>query len=96
MHSSENVNDRSHATKLVRCKTCQGSVSKNALMCPTCGEKDVGKQSAFQIDHVVNLKLDLDLALALGEHILSHQCANPAIVALGHQLLNLEPKEICS
>lgn len=88
----EIVNDRLHSkSSLIRCKTCGGSISKNAMMCPHCGEKDVGKPSAFAIEHLVKLNLDFDLALALGDHILSHQCTNPAIVALGHQLQNLEP-----
>jgi hypothetical protein len=51
------------------------------------------KAPAFSIRHRVDLELDLDLALALGDHILSSQCSNPAIVALGHQLQNLEPFE---
>lgn len=51
------------------------------------------KSPAFSIRHRVDLELDLDLALALGDHILGSQCSNPAIVALGHQLQNLEPFE---
>jgi len=51
------------------------------------------KSPAFSIRHRVDLELDLDLALALGDYILNNQCPNPAIVALGHQLQNLEPFE---
>lgn len=49
------------------------------------------KAPAFSIRHRVDLELDFDLALALGDHILSSNCPNPAIVALGHQLQNLDP-----
>jgi len=51
------------------------------------------KTPAFSIRHRVDLELDLDLALALGDYILSGHCSNPAIVALGYQLQNLDPYE---
>ena len=51
------------------------------------------KAPAFAIRHRVDLELDIDLALALGDHLLSTKCPNPALVALAHQLQNLLPPE---
>jgi hypothetical protein len=51
------------------------------------------KAPAFSIRHRVDLELDMDLALALGDHLLSSSCPNPALVALAHQLQNLLPPE---
>lgn len=51
------------------------------------------KAPAFTIRHRVDLELDMDLALALGDHLLSTSCPNPALVALAHQLQNLLPPD---
>lgn len=49
------------------------------------------KKTAFSVKPpLVRVELDLDLAIALGDHILKVRCENPAIVALGHQLQNLD------
>jgi hypothetical protein len=79
---SENQVDRHHVVST-------GDESKMEKRFPTNNKK----APAFSIRHRVDLELDLDFALALGDHILSNQCSNPAIVALGHQLQNLEPYE---
>ncbi len=47
------------------------------------------RQPAFQVDSSVRLTLDFDLAVALGEFIVSNGSDNPAIMALGHQLKDL-------
>ena len=51
------------------------------------------KAPAFTIRHRVDLSLDFELALALGDHLLSTSCSNPALVALAHQLQNLLPPD---
>lgn len=51
-------------------------------------------KNAFTLMPVeVNLKLDLDLALALGDFILEHRPENTAILAMAHQLQNILPPE---
>lgn len=55
--------------------------------------KNVSKPPAFSIRHRVELELDFDLALSLGDFLLTNHCENQAIVALGHQLQNLLPME---
>ena len=55
------------------------------------------KQPAFVMKPVdVDLKLDLDMAIALGDFILENHPGNPAILALGHQLQNIMPPETSS
>ena len=50
------------------------------------------KKSAFTLAPVqVNLVLDLDMAVLLGDFILDAHPVNPAILALGHQLQNIIP-----
>lgn len=56
-------------------------------------EKRLKKAPAFTIRHRVDLELDMDLALALGDHLLSSSCPNPALVAMAHQLQNLLPPD---
>ena len=52
------------------------------------------KRIAFKIAPVeVNLTLDLDMAVTLGDFILDHRPENPALAALGHQLQNIMPPE---
>jgi hypothetical protein len=48
---------------------------------------------AFQVDSQVTVRLDLWLAVELGDFILSHFPENPAIRAVGHQLQNIIPPE---
>lgn len=48
--------------------------------------------SSFHIDSRVDLKLDFDLAVRLGEFILQHSCGDKQIQALGHRLAALEEK----
>lgn len=55
--------------------------------------KNNTKPPAFAIRHRVELELDFDLALSLGDFLLANHCDNQAIVALGHQLQNLLPME---
>jgi hypothetical protein len=45
---------------------------------------------AFEIDSRIALRVDIDLAVALGKLILSTETKNPAILALGHQLRSFE------
>lgn len=46
------------------------------------------KKSAFTLEPVtVKVELDLDMAIALGDFILESHPNNPAIVALGYELL---------
>lgn len=75
MQSNETQIDRNH------CATDELKMEKRS---------SVAKAPAFSIRHRVDLELDLELALAIGDHILSSQCSNPAIVALGHRLQNLD------
>lgn len=52
------------------------------------------KRIAFKIAPVeVNVTLDLDMAVALGDFILEQHPENPAIAALGHQLQNIMPPD---
>lgn len=55
------------------------------------GEKKFPKRVAFKVRHRVDISVDLDFALALGNTLLEHHCSNPAIVAFAHQLQNLAP-----
>jgi hypothetical protein len=48
------------------------------------------QNSAFEIDSRIVLKIDIDLAVALGKLILDTDIKNPAILALGHQLRSFE------
>ncbi len=48
-------------------------------------ERERRNKEAFRIRMM--LELDLDLANALGNFILDSRCTNPAIVAIGHQLV---------
>lgn len=53
--------------------------------------KDFRPQStAFEIDSRIVLRIDIDLAVALGKLILGTDTKNPAILALGHQLRSFE------
>ena len=56
----------------------------------------VAKKPAFLVRHRVELELDFDLALSLGDFLLRNHCENQAIVALAHQLSNLLPVETIS
>jgi hypothetical protein len=47
------------------------------------------KKSAFSVNSDVRLNLDFDMALALGKFIIDSRSENTAIMALGHQLINL-------
>jgi hypothetical protein len=47
------------------------------------------KKSAFSVNSDVRLNLDFDMALALGKFIIDSRSENTAIMALGHQLVNL-------
>jgi len=76
MQSNETQIDRNH------CATDELKMEKRSPVAK--------KAPAFSIRHRVDLELDLELALAIGDHILSSQCSNPAIVALGHRLQNLD------
>lgn len=48
--------------------------------------------SSFHIDSRVELKLDFDLAVRLGEFILQHSPNDRQMQALGHRLAALEEK----
>ena len=45
---------------------------------------------AFEVDSRIILRIDVDLAVALGKLILATDSKNPAILALGHQLRSFE------
>lgn len=46
--------------------------------------------NAFEIDSRIVLRIDVDLAIALGRLILGTDSKNPAVLALGHQLRSFE------
>jgi len=48
------------------------------------------KKSAFTIKSNVTVELDFDMALVLGKFIVDSCPENTAVMALGHQLCNLE------
>jgi len=48
------------------------------------------QSSAFEVDSRIVLRIDVDLAVALGKLILGTDSKNPAILALGHQLRSFE------
>jgi hypothetical protein len=48
------------------------------------------QSNAFEIDSRIVLRIDVDLAVALGKLILGTDSKNPAILALGHQLRSFE------
>lgn len=48
------------------------------------------QNTAFEIDSRIVLRIDVDLAVALGKLILDTDSKNPAILALGHQLRSFE------
>ena len=45
---------------------------------------------AFEVDSRIILRIDVDLAVALGKLILATDSKHPAILALGHQLRSFE------
>jgi len=53
--------------------------------------KDKTKTPAFTIKHRVEVALDLNLALDIGDFLVSCKPNNPAIMAFGLQLQNLVP-----
>ena len=58
---------------------------------PTKEARDYRPQGpAFEVDSRIVLRIDVDLAVALGKLILGTDSKNPAILALGHQLRSFE------
>ena len=53
--------------------------------------KEKPKQPSFTIKHRVEVALDLNLALDIGDLIVACKPNNPAIMAFGIQLQNLVP-----
>ena len=53
------------------------------------GRRKTDKKSAFSVNSNVKVELDFDMALALGKFIIDSRSENTAIMALGHQLVNL-------
>lgn len=51
------------------------------------------KPLAFEVDSTIRVSLHIDLALALGEHLLRYRSQNKAIEALAHQLNKLVPPD---
>ncbi len=49
--------------------------------------------SSFHVDGRVSIKLEYDLAMRLGEFILSSGTEDKQFIALGHKLLNLDEDE---
>lgn len=49
--------------------------------------------SSFHVDGRVTIKLEYELAMRLGEFILSNRTEDKQFVALGHKLLNLDEEE---
>ena len=49
--------------------------------------------SSFHIDARIDIKLEYELALRLGEFILSSGTVDKQILALGHKLNNMEADE---
>jgi len=49
------------------------------------------KEPSFSIKHRVDVNLDLNLALDIGDFIVACKSTNPAIMAFGLQLQNLVP-----
>lgn len=45
---------------------------------------------AFEL--AVNIKMNIDLAFALADFILDNKCNNPAILAIGHQIIGNQPR----
>lgn len=44
------------------------------------------KKNSFKLS--VNLEMNTDLAIALGNFILDNNCQNPALLAIAHQILS--------
>lgn len=55
--------------------------------------KEKSKQQSFAIKHRVDVELDLNLALDIGDFIVACKPNNPAIMAFGIQLQNLIPPD---
>jgi hypothetical protein len=48
---------------------------------------------SFVVEKRIQLLLDFDLAVALGDYLLDYMPDNKALVALGHQLQKLSPPD---
>lgn len=50
------------------------------------------KPQQFAIEAIVTIRIEVQLALRLGQFILDHQNGDKVIAALGHQLNNIVPE----
>lgn len=57
--------------------------------CNTIAVNRARRNKSFSVDTRINVALDPELAVALGELILSSNSENTALVALGHQLVKV-------
>lgn len=58
--------------------------------CETMSQND--KPPQFAIDAIVTIRLEVQLALRLGQFILDNQNGDKVLAALGHQLNNIVPE----